>query len=102
MLLHGSGAFDEVRVYWNGDGIGTASRVERGDLVDQIYWVRAVEDAGVSVTVPERPIGTIDASPKASQASRRRARPKQIVSANPMRRRVWRMRARSRADMPGA
>jgi SAM-dependent methyltransferase len=54
MLMPSGGPFDEVRAYWNRESIGPVSRVERRDLVDQIYWVRGVERAGVSVTVPER------------------------------------------------
>jgi SAM-dependent methyltransferase len=54
MLLPGSGAFEQVQAYWNGQGIGFASRVERPDLLDQIYWLPGVERAGVSVLVPDR------------------------------------------------
>jgi SAM-dependent methyltransferase len=54
MLLPRSGAFDEVQAYWNGERIGTATRVERRDLIDYVYWLRSVEDAGVTVIVPGR------------------------------------------------
>ena len=53
MLLPSSGAFDAVHAYWNGGPIGIATRVKRRDLIDQIYWLRHVEDAGLSVIVPE-------------------------------------------------
>ena len=53
MLLPSVGPFDVVHAYWNGRRIGIATRVERRDLLDQIYWLGRAQDAGVSVTVPE-------------------------------------------------
>lgn len=53
MLLPGVGAFDTVHACWNGQSIGRAIRVDRRDLLDQVYWLRGVQDAGVAVTVPE-------------------------------------------------
>lgn len=53
MLWPSVGAFEAVHAYWNGRRIGVANRVERRDLLDHIYWLRGVEQAGVSVTVPE-------------------------------------------------
>jgi SAM-dependent methyltransferase len=51
MLLPSVGAFDAVDAYWNRRRVGMATRVERRDLLDQIYWLRGVQDAGVSVMV---------------------------------------------------
>lgn len=53
MLSPSVGAFDAVHAYWNGHRIGMASRVERRDLLDHVYWLHGAQHAGVSVTIPE-------------------------------------------------
>lgn len=53
MLSPSAGVFDAVHAYWSGHRLGMAARVERRDLLDRIYWLRDVQHAGVSVTIPE-------------------------------------------------
>jgi Methyltransferase domain len=77
MLLPSKGAFDEVDAYWNGESVGAARRVERPDLLDQIYWLKGVEDAGVSVTVPD-----YDADGLLELIGRRRGRVRARLATN--------------------
>ncbi len=49
MLQPGSGPFDEIRVFWNGESRGPANRDPRPDLSIALPWIERAADGGFSV-----------------------------------------------------
>ncbi len=54
MALPRGGAFDAIRVSWEGTDLGLASPVDRPDLDSHLYWIRTPRRCGFSLYVPER------------------------------------------------
>ena len=45
---------ETIRAHWEGEELGVATRTDRPDLAEQIYWMRGVRESGFSVKLRER------------------------------------------------